>query len=168
MPPKSHANPLHVAAGISAAPGNMEGKEVRFGIAASTTFNVSATGTSTGAVNSFTDSYMPLAGAVPLFLMQLGEVTPGGVGSGFYTIIVFALLSVFVAGLMVGRTPEYLGKKVQAQRNQARDAGGADPDVLYSRSARGFSLITTSGLASLANAGPHGLSRNALCLDLGD
>ncbi|MBW4022743.1 MAG: potassium-transporting ATPase subunit KdpA [Proteobacteria bacterium] len=154
---ESHANPLHVAAGISAAPGNMEGKEVRFGIAASTTFNVSATGTSTGAVNSFTDSYMPLAGAVPLFMMELGEVTPGGVGSGFYTIIVFALLSVFVAGLMVGRTPEYLGKKVQA-----REIKLAMLSVLiltvFILVGGGFSLITTSGLASLANAGPHGLS----------
>ena len=112
-------NPLHIAAGVAAGPGNMEGKEVRFGMAASTTFNVSATGTSTGAVDSFTDSYMPLAGAVPLFLMQLGEVTPGGVGSGFYTIVIFALLSVFVAGLMVGRTPEYLGKKVQARRSSS-------------------------------------------------
>ncbi len=154
---ESHANPLHVAAGISAAPGNMEGKEVRFGIAASTTFNASATGTSTGAVNSFTDSYMPLAGAVPLFMMELGEVTPGGVGSGFYTIIVFALLSVFVAGLMVGRTPEYLGKKVQA-----REIKLAMLSVLiltvFILVGGGFSLITPSGLASLANAGPHGLS----------
>jgi len=112
---ESAGNPLHVAAGLSAHDGNWEGKEVRFGIPASATFNVSATGTSTGAVDSFTDSYTPLGGAIPLFLMQLGEVTPGGVGSGFYTIIVFALLSVFVAGLMVGRTPEYLGKKVQAK-----------------------------------------------------
>jgi K+-transporting ATPase ATPase A chain len=150
-------NPLHIAAGVSAVPGNMEGKEVRFGMAPSTTFNVSATGTSTGAVDSFTDSYMPLAGAVPLFLMQLGEVTPGGVGSGFYTIIIFALLSVFVAGLMVGRTPEYLGKKVQA-----REIKLAMLSVLiltfFILVGGGFSLVTTSGLGSLANAGPHGLS----------
>ena len=150
-------NPLHIAAGVSAGQGNMEGKDVRFGIAPSTTFNTSATGTSTGAVDSFTDSYMPLGGAIPLFLMQLGEVTPGGVGSGFYTIVIFALLSVFVAGLMVGRTPEYLGKKVQA-----REIKLAMLSVLiltfFILAGGGFSLITKSGLGSLANAGPHGLS----------
>ena len=154
---EAQGNPLHIAAGVSATPGNMEGKEVRFGIAPSTTFNVGATGTSTGAVDSFTDSYMPLGGAVPLFLMQLGEVTPGGVGSGFYTIVVFALLSVFVAGLMVGRTPEYLGKKVQAKEIKL-----AMLAVLiltfFILVGGGFSLITKSGLGSLANAGPHGLS----------
>ena len=154
---EAQGNPLHIAAGVSAAPGNMEGKEVRFGIAPSTTFNVGATGTSTGAVDSFTDSYMPLGGAIPLFLMQLGEVTPGGVGSGFYTIVVFALLSVFVAGLMVGRTPEYLGKKVQAKEIKL-----AMLSVLiltfFILVGGGFSLITKSGLGSLANAGPHGLS----------
>jgi K+-transporting ATPase ATPase A chain len=154
---EAQGNPLHIAAGVSAAPGNMEGKEVRFGIAPSTTFNTSATGTSTGAVDSFTDSYMPLGGAIPLLMMQLGEVTPGGVGSGFYTIVIFALLSVFVAGLMVGRTPEYLGKKVQA-----REIKLAMLSVLiltfFILVGGGFSLITKSGIGSLANAGPHGLS----------
>ena len=154
---EAHGNPLHIAAGISAAPGNMEGKEVRFGVPASVAFNVAATGTSTGAVDSFTDSYMPLAGLVPIFLMQLGEVTPGGVGSGFYTIIVFALLSVFVAGLMVGRTPEYLGKKVQA-----REIKLAMLAVLiltfFILVGTGYTVISKSGLASMANAGPHGLS----------
>jgi K+-transporting ATPase ATPase A chain len=150
-------NPLHVAAGLLPSDGNMEGKEVRFGIPASTTFNVSATGTSTGAVDSFTDSYMPLAGAIPIFLMQLGEVTPGGVGSGFYTIIVFALLSVFVAGLMVGRTPEYLGKKVQAKEIKLAMLGVLILTVFILAGA-GFSLMTKTGLNSLANAGPHGLS----------
>jgi K+-transporting ATPase ATPase A chain len=150
-------NPLHIAAGVSAGDGNMEGKEVRFGIPASTTFNVSATGTSTGAVDSFTDSYTPLGGAIPLFLMQLGEVTPGGVGSGFYTIIVFALLSVFVAGLMVGRTPEYIGKKVQAKEIKLAMLGVLILTVFILAGA-GFSLVTKSGLASLENAGPHGLS----------
>ncbi len=150
-------NPLHVAAGLSAADGNMEGKEVRFGIAASAAFNVSATGTSTGAVDSFTDSYTPLGGSIPMFLMQLGEVTPGGVGSGFYTIIVFALLSVFVAGLMVGRTPEYLGKKVQAKEIKLAMLAVLIL-TLFILGGAGFSLVTKSGLASLANAGPHGLS----------
>ena len=150
-------NPLHIAAGLSARDGNMEGKEVRFGIPASTTFNVAATGTSTGAVDSFTDSYMPLAGSIPIFLMQLGEVTPGGVGSGFYTIIVFALLSVFVAGLMVGRTPEYLGKKVQAKEIKLAMLGVLILTVFILAGA-GFSLMTASGVGSLANGGPHGLS----------
>src|ERR1700733_4857788 len=108
---EANGNPLQIHAGVSAQQGNMEGKEIRFGLPASVTFNVGATGTSTGAVDSFSDSYMPLSGGILMFLIQLGEIAPGGVGSGFYTIIVFALLAVFVAGLMVGRTPEYLGQK---------------------------------------------------------
>jgi K+-transporting ATPase ATPase A chain len=154
---ESAGNPLHLAAGVARDGGNWEGKEMRFGIPASTTFNVSATGTSTGAVDSFTDSYTPLGGSIPLFLMQLGEVTPGGVGSGFYTIIVFALLSVFVAGLMVGRTPEYLGKKVQAKEIKLAMLGVLIL-TLFILAGAGFSLVTASGLGSLANAGPHGLT----------
>jgi K+-transporting ATPase ATPase A chain len=150
-------NPLHIAAGVAQSGGNWEGKEVRFGIPASATFNVSATGTSTGAVDSFTDSYTPLGGAVPLFLMQLGEVSPGGVGSGFYTVIVFALFSVFVAGLMVGRTPEYLGKKVQEKEIKLAMLGVLIL-TLFILAGAGFSLVTASGVGSLANAGPHGLS----------
>ena len=96
------------------AGGNMEGKEVRFGTAASGLFAASTTGTSTGAVNAAHDSFTPLGGAVPLVNMMLGEVTPGGVGAGLYGMLIFALLAVFLAGLMVGRTPEYLGKKIQA------------------------------------------------------
>ncbi len=154
---EAKGNPLQVAAGVSAVQGNMEGKDMRYGIAGSTTFNVSATGTSTGAVDSFTDSYMPLGGAIPIFLMQLGEVTPGGVGSGFYTVILFALLSVFVAGLMVGRTPEYLGKKVQAKEIKLAMLSVLFLTIFILCGA-GFSLCTASGLGSLANAGPHGLS----------
>lgn len=150
-------NPIQISSGISAHDGNMEGKEVRFGIPASATFNVSATGTSTGAVDSFTDSYTPLGGSIPLFLMQLGEVTPGGVGSGFYTIIVFALFSVFVAGLMVGRTPEYLGKKVQAKEIKLAMLGVLIL-TLFILTGAGFALVTKSGLGSLANSGPHGLT----------
>ncbi len=153
---EASGNPLQTAAGVSAS-GNWEGKETRFGIAPSATFNVSATGTSTGAVDSFTDSYTPLGGAIPLFLMQLGEVTPGGVGSGFYTIVVFALFSVFVAGLMVGRTPEYLGKKVQAKEIKLAMLGVLIL-TLFILAGAGFSLVTKSGLGSLANAGPHGLT----------
>ena len=107
--------PMLHSLGIDQALGNLEGRELRFGNALTTLLNVGATGTSTGAVAGFTDSFTPLGGLIPLFLMQLGEVTPGGIGSGLYTMVVFALLSVFVAGLMAGRTPEYLGKKVQAR-----------------------------------------------------
>jgi len=150
-------NPLLTHLGVNPAMGNMEGKEVRFGAALSTVFNTSATGTSTGAVNSFTDSYTPLGGLVPMFLMQLGEVTPGGVGSGLYTIVVFALLAVFVAGLMVGRTPEYLGKKVQAKEIKLAMLAVLILTLLILGGAS-LSLVLPNGLSSLANAGPHGLS----------
>ena len=150
-------NPLLTHIGVDPAMGNMEGKDVRFGVALSSAFNTSATGTSTGAVDSFTDSYMPLGGLVPMFLMQLGEVTPGGVGSGLYTIVVFALLSVFVAGLMVGRTPEYLGKKVQAKEIKLAMLAVLILTVCILGGA-GVSLVLPNGVSSLANAGPHGLS----------
>jgi K+-transporting ATPase ATPase A chain len=150
-------NPLLAHLPIDQAAGNMEGKEVRFGTALSSVFNVSATGTSTGAVDSFTDSYTPLGGLVPLFLMQLGEVTPGGVGSGLYTIIVFALLSVFVAGLMVGRTPEYLGKKVQAKEIKLAMLAVLILTLSILGGA-GLYLTLPNAVSSLGNAGPHGLS----------
>jgi K+-transporting ATPase ATPase A chain len=150
-------NPLLTHLGVDPSMGNLEGKDVRFGLAASNLFNVSATGTSTGAVDSFTDSYMPLAGLIPMFLMQLGEVTPGGVGSGLYTIVVFALLSVFVAGLMVGRTPEYLGKKVQAKEIKLSMLAVLIL-TLFILGGAGTSLVLPNGVSSLANAGPHGLS----------
>lgn len=154
---EAHGNPLLTQIGVSASMGNMEGKEVRIGVPLSVVFNVSATGTSTGAVDSFTDSYTPLGGLVPLFLMQLGEVTPGGVGSGLYTAIVFALLAVFVAGLMVGRTPEYLGKKVQAKEVKLAMLAVLVL-TLFILGGASLSLSLKSGLGSLANAGPHGLS----------
>ena len=150
-------NPLLTHLGVDPGMGNMEGKDVRFGVALSTAFNTSATGTSTGAVDSFTDSYTPLGGLIPMFLMQLGEVTPGGVGSGLYTIIVFALLSVFVAGLMVGRTPEYLGKKVQAKEIKLAMLAVLIL-TLFILGGAGISLVLPNGVSSLANAGPHGLS----------
>ena len=150
-------NPLLTHLGVNSAMGNMEGKDVRFGVPLSTLFNVSATGTSTGAVNSFTDSYMPLGGLIPMFLMQLGEVTPGGVGSGLYTVVVFALLAVFVAGLMVGRTPEYLGKKVQAREIKLAMLAVLILTLCILGGA-GLSLVLPNGISSLSNAGPHGLS----------
>lgn len=154
---ESSGNPLLVAAGVDPGMGNMEGKEVRFGTALSALFAVTTTATSTGAVIAMHDSFTPLGGLIPLFLMQLGEVVPGGVGSGLYGILVFALLAVFVAGLMVGRTPEYLGKKVQAREIKlAMLAVLILPlSILVGTS---WSLNTASGMGSLANAGPHGLT----------
>ncbi len=150
-------NPLLTAAGVDSALGNFEGKEVRFGTPLSVLFAVLTTGTSCGAVNAMHDSFMPLAGLVPMFMIQLGEVAPGGVGSGLYGILVFALLAVFVAGLMVGRTPEYLGKKVQAREIKlAMLAVLILPLSILAGTA--IALNTESGLSSLANAGPHGLS----------
>jgi potassium-transporting ATPase potassium-binding subunit len=150
-------NPLLTAAGIDPSMGNMEGKEVRFGTAMSSLFAVTTTATSDGAVIAMHDSFTPLGGMIPMFLIQLGEVVPGGVGSGLYGIIVFALLAVFVAGLMVGRTPEYLGKKVQAKEVKlAMLAVLILPLCILGGTA--FSLVTDSGTGSLSNAGPHGLS----------
>ncbi len=154
---EAHGNPLLTAAGVDPSMGNMEGKEVRFGIALTTLFNIASTGTSCGAVAGFTDSFTPLGGLVPLFLMQLGEVTPGGVGSGLYYIIVFALLSVFVAGLMVGRTPEYLGKKVQAREIKLAMLALLIQS-LFILCGAGLSMVLPAGTGALANAGPHGLT----------
>ena len=151
-------NPLLHAMGVDGSVGNMEGKEVRFGVAASSVFAASTTATSTGAVIAMHDSLTPLGGLVTLFLMQLGEVVPGGVGSGLYGILVFALLAVFVAGLMVGRTPEYLGKKIQAREVKlAMLAILILPFCILGGTA--ISLVLETGRASLSNAGPHGLSQ---------
>ncbi|WP_186421162.1 potassium-transporting ATPase subunit KdpA [Bosea sp. CS1GBMeth4] len=149
--------PAMVAAGIIDAPANMEGKEVRFGAAASALWAAMTTGASNGSVNSMHASYMPLGGGVAMFLIQLGEILPGGVGSGLYGMVVMALLAVFVAGLMVGRTPEYLGKKVEA-----REIKFAMLAVLILPLAiLGFSAVSAAlpaALESLLNTGPHGLS----------
>lgn len=143
--------------GIDPAQGNMEGKEVRFGQALSALYIVATTGLSCGAVNSMHDSLTPIGGLIPMLFIQLGEVLPGGVGSGLYGMIVFALLSVFVAGLMVGRTPEFLGKKIEA-----REVRLAVIAVLVLPLAiLGFTAVAAKlpdALSSLANAGPHGLS----------
>jgi len=150
-------NPLHIAAGVAPAQGNMEGKDFRFGLALAALFTATTTGASCGAVNAMIDSFTPLGGLVPMFLIQLGEVLPGGVGSGLYGILVFALLAVFIAGLMVGRTPEYLGKKVQA-----REVKLAMLAVLVLPAAilgfAGLLLVLEVGTASLQDGGPHGLS----------
>jgi K+-transporting ATPase ATPase A chain len=137
--------------------GNMEGKEARLGPEASGLFAASTTGTSTGAVNSTHDSYTPLGGAVPLVNIMLGEVSPGGVGAGLCGMLVFALLAVFIAGLMVGRTPEYLGKKIQAVEMKLV--------VLYILFVplvvlgfTGVSIAVSWGVSSLQDTGPHGLT----------
>jgi potassium-transporting ATPase potassium-binding subunit len=156
-------NPLIAKQGIDQvastlqAGGNMEGKETRFGIAASSMFAAAATGTSTGAVNSSHDSMTPLGGFVPLFLMQLGEVAPGGVGTGLYSILIFAILGVFIAGLMIGRTPEYLGKKIEAfEMKMASVFILTTPFVVLIGTA--VAVMTVAGRAGVGNPGAHGFS----------
>jgi K+-transporting ATPase ATPase A chain len=150
-------NPIVARAGADQAAGNMEGKESRFGVGASATFAAATTGTSTGAVNSFHDSYTAAGGLVPTAHMLLGEVSPGGVGSGLYGMLVFVLLAVFIAGLMVGRTPEWLGKKVQAR--EVKLAGLAVlvmPAVVLVLT--GIAAVVPAGTSSRLNLGPHGLT----------
>ncbi len=150
-------NPILSTLGVDPAGGNMEGKEVRFGQAMSALFVAVTTALSCGAVNAMHGSLTPLGGLVPMFLIQLGEILPGGVGSGLYGIIVMAIVAVFVAGLMVGRTPEYLGKKIEAREMKlAMLALLILPTAILGFSA--VALLLPSALASLANAGPHGLS----------
>jgi K+-transporting ATPase ATPase A chain len=158
---EARGNPLLAGADQTASVmqsgGNMEGKEVRFGIANSALFATVTTNTSCGAVNSMHDSFTPLGGLVPLVNMMLGEVVFGGVGSGLYGMIVFVVLSVFIAGLMVGRTPEYLGKKIESY-----DVKMAMLAVLYFPLTilvfTAISSVTNFGTAATANPGPHGLS----------
>jgi len=156
-------NPRLTAAGANQtatatqAGGNAEGKEVRFGPAASGLYAASTTGTSTGAVIAAHDSFTPIGGMVPLANIMLGEVSPGGVGSGLYGMLVFALLSVFIAGLMVGRTPEYLGKKIQAADVKLVALYLlAVPLVVLAFA--GASMFVGSAIAGQGNSGPHGLS----------
>ncbi len=149
--------PAMVAAGIPDASANMEGKEVRFGAATSAMWAAQTTGASNGSVNSMHGSYMPLGGGVAMFLMQLGEILPGGVGSGLYGMVVMALLAVFVAGLMVGRTPEYLGKKVEAREIKLAMLAV----LILPLSILGFSAIAAVlpvALEGLLNKGPRGLT----------
>jgi K+-transporting ATPase ATPase A chain len=144
-------------AGVDQDAGNMEGKEARFGAATSGLFAATTTGTSTGAVNSAHDSFTPGGGAVPLVNIMLGEVSPGGVGAGLYGMLVFALLAVFIAGLMVGRTPEYLGKKIQASEMKLITLYIlAMPLVVLVFT--GIAVLMSTAKASILNPGPHGLS----------
>jgi K+-transporting ATPase ATPase A chain len=149
--------PAAIAQNIDQSAGNMEGKETRFGADGSGLFATVTTGTSTGAVNSMHDSFLPAGGLVPLFNIELGEITPGGVGAGLYGILVFAIIAVFIAGLMVGRTPEFLGKKVEAYEMKMAML------VILSLA---FSILfftalataTPAGQAGPLNSGPHGFS----------
>ena len=160
---EQHGNPLLSAlgidqnAGVTQSGGNMEGKETRFGIAASSLFAAVTTATSCGAVNGMHDSMTPLGGFVPLFLIQLSELAPGGVGTGLYTILIFAILGVFIAGLMIGRTPEYLGKKIEAtEMKLASIYILTTPFLVLIGTA--VAVVTTAGKSSVANPGPHGFS----------
>src|SRR5262245_51180000 len=160
---EARGNPLLTAAGAdqtvtaTSPGGNMEGKEVRFGIASTALFAVATTAASCGAVNGWHDSFTPLGGLVPLANIQLGEVVFGGVGAGMYGVLVYVILAVFIAGLMVGRTPEYLGKKIQAFEVQMAML----TVLIFSLLILAFTAISSVsafGASSVFNPGPHGLS----------
>ena len=154
---EAQANPALVALGVDPAAGNMEGKEVRFGVALSALFAVITTAASCGAVNAMHDSFMPLVGMIPLINMQLGEVIVGGVGAGLYGMLLFAILAVFIAGLMVGRTPEYLGKKIEAREvKMAMLAILCLPLMMLGLTA--IAVVLPIGTSSIQDAGPHGFS----------
>ncbi|MTD94537.1 potassium-transporting ATPase subunit KdpA [Hyphomicrobium sp. xq] len=152
---EAHGNDAFTALGLTG--GNMEGKEVRFGIPLSALFAVITTAASCGAVNAMHDSFTALGGMVPLINMQLGEIIIGGVGAGLYGMLLFVILAIFVAGLMVGRTPEYIGKKIEAKEVKMAMLAILILPLMY----LGWSAVATvlpSAVASIANAGPHGFS----------
>ena len=154
---ESTGNPIHQKLGVAAADGNMEGKEVRFGIFESALFATVTTDASCGAVNSMHDSFTPLGGLVPMFNIQTGEVIFGGVGAGLYGMLIFVVIAVFIAGLMVGRTPEYLGKKIEPYDVKVTLLAF----VILAFIILGFTAwacVSPWGLAGLNNAGPHGFS----------
>jgi K+-transporting ATPase ATPase A chain len=157
---ETQGNPILTALGLDPSGGNMEGKEVRFGQALSALFVTGTSGTSTGAVNTMHDSLTPLGGLVPMFNLLAGCLTPGGVGAGLYGILVVAILAVFIAGLMVGRTPEYLGKKIESREVTL----AMFAILIYPLNVLGFAAVSamlplvTGSSGYLNNAGPHGLS----------
>ena len=154
---EARGNPIHQQLGVAVADGNMEGKEVRFGIFNSALFATVTTDASCGAVNAMHDSFTALGGFVPLFNIQLGEIIIGGVGAGLYGMLVFVVLAVFIAGLMVGRTPEYLGKKIQSYEVKMAMLAL----LVLAISILGFAAwasVSKWGLDGLNNSGPHGLS----------
>ncbi|HZX27202.1 MAG TPA: potassium-transporting ATPase subunit KdpA [Telluria sp.] len=163
MHQEQQAHPVLHSLGVDQAPsasqpgGNMEGKEARFGIGQSTLFAAVTTAASCGAVNAMHDSFLPLGGAVPLVLIQFGEVIFGGVGSGLYGMLIFAILAVFIAGLMIGRTPEYLGKKIQSYDiKMASIAVLVTPILVLAGTA--VAVVSDAGVSSMANPGAHGFS----------
>jgi K+-transporting ATPase ATPase A chain len=160
---ENSGNPLIARLGVDQTPGltqsggNMEGKETRFGSAASALFAAVTTATSCGAVNSMHDSFTPLGGFVPLFQMQLGEVVFGGVGTGLYSMLIFAIIGVFIAGLMIGRTPEYLGKKIEAfEMKMSSIAILVMPFIVLTGTAVAVSV--DAGRSAVGNPGAHGFS----------
>jgi K+-transporting ATPase ATPase A chain len=161
---ETQANPALVAAGLDPSGGNMEGKEVRFGIANSALFAVITTAASCGAVNAMHSSFMPLGGMIPMFNIQLGEVIIGGVGSGLYGMLLYVILAIFIAGLMVGRTPEYLGKKIDGRDMKLTMLGLlCVPFAILAFSALASAMpewrtAMQGGTAGPLNAGPHGFS----------
>jgi len=152
---ESSGNPLVANLGVQGV--NMEGKDVRFGLAGSSLFTVSTTGTSCGAVNTMHDSLTPLGGMMPLSLMLLGEIIFGGVGSGLYTMLAFAIIAVFVSGLMIGRTPEYMGKKIEVREMWLSILTILTAGVVV-LILSGIAMISPSATSSMANSGAHGLS----------
>jgi len=144
-------------ASLLQAGGNMEGKEVRFGIANSALWATATTAASNGSVNAMHDSFTPLGGLIPMWLMQLGEVVYGGVGSGLYGMLVFAIIAVFVAGLMVGRTPEYLGKKIEAYEMKMASLVILFPPAIVTIGTA-IAVVSPGGTATIFNPGPHGFS----------
>ncbi|SEA71245.1 potassium-transporting ATPase subunit KdpA [Variovorax sp. YR216] len=163
IPAEQAGNPLLGALGADQAAsalqsgGNMEGKEVRFGIAASGLFAAVTTAASCGAVNAMHDSFTPLGGMVPMVLMQLGEVVFGGVGTGLYSMLIFAILAVFIAGLMIGRTPEYLGKKIEVHEMKLTSIAILVTPILV-LAGTAIAVIADAGKAGIANPGAHGFS----------
>ncbi len=159
-------NPRLAALGVDTGLGNMEGKEVRFGTGASALWAVATTAASNGAVNAMHDSFTPLGGLVPLWLMQLGEIIFGGVGSGLYGMLMYAIVAVFIAGLMVGRTPEYLGKKIEAFEMKMASLAILLPaaSVLVGTA---VAVLTDEGTRSVANPGAHGFSEILYALSSG-
>ncbi len=155
--PRVAARGVDVVASAAQAGGNMEGKEVRFGIANSALWATATTAASNGSVNSMHDSYTPLGGLVPMFLMMLGEVVFGGVGSGLYGMLAFALIAVFIAGLMVGRTPEYLGKKIEAYEIKMAALMILIPPMLV-KVLTAIAVVVPAGIASRHDMGVHGFS----------
>ena len=151
-------NPLLTAIGVDGSGGNMEGKELRFGVANSALWATATTAASNGSVNAMHDSFSPIGGLVPMVLIQLGEIVFGGVGSGLYGMIAFAVVAVFIAGLMVGRTPEYLGKKIEAFEVKMAAIVILIP-CCFSLLGTAIASVTPAGVAGISNPGPHGFSQ---------